>query len=65
MLRHLGETDTADRVYNALARVYQAKRHITRDLGGTASTGEFADAVIEQLQSAPANERETAPATRA
>jgi isocitrate dehydrogenase (NAD+) len=53
MLRHLGETAAADRVKQAVYRVYREKRHLTRDVGGTASTTEFADAVIGAL-AAPA-----------
>jgi hypothetical protein len=30
--------------------VYRESKHITRDMNGTASTGEFADAVIEAMQ---------------
>jgi len=50
MLRHLGETNAADRVRLALEKVYRAKQHITRDVGGTASTSEFADTVIQTLE---------------
>jgi isocitrate dehydrogenase (NAD+) len=50
MLRHVGEVEAADRLHAALERVYTAKQHLTRDIGGTASTTEFADAVIEQMQ---------------
>jgi isocitrate dehydrogenase (NAD+) len=49
MLRHLGETEAANRARLALEKVYRAKQHITRDLGGTASTSEFTEAVLEQL----------------
>jgi isocitrate dehydrogenase (NAD+) len=50
MLRHLGERAVADQVDEALSKVYRAKQHITRDVGGTASTTEFADAVIACMQ---------------
>src|SRR5579859_166170 len=53
MLRHIGEKAAADRVHAALERVYRAKEHLTRDIGGTAGTSEFADAVVAELQSAP------------
>ena len=49
MLRHLGERDAADNIKTALDRVYRAKQHTTRDVGGTASTNEFADAVIAEM----------------
>ena len=55
MLRHIGEVAAADRVHAALERVYSAKQHLTRDVGGTASTTEFADAVIEQMQTPAAS----------
>ncbi|MDR3763574.1 MAG: isocitrate/isopropylmalate family dehydrogenase [Acidobacteriota bacterium] len=50
MLRHLGEQDAANRVKYAVHSVYREGKHITRDMGGEASTSEFADAVIEALQ---------------
>jgi isocitrate dehydrogenase (NAD+) len=46
MLRHLGETEVASRVENALLTVFREHKHITRDLGGTATTTEFVQAVI-------------------
>jgi isocitrate dehydrogenase (NAD+) len=54
MLRHLGEEHTADRLRGAYNQVYREKKHLTRDMGGSASTSEFADAVIEALETAPA-----------
>ena len=54
MLRHINETDAANKIHGALERVYRAKQHLTRDVGGTASTTEFADAVIEQMEAKPA-----------
>jgi isocitrate dehydrogenase (NAD+) len=50
MLRHLGEHDAARRVRHALDRVLQAGAVRTRDLGGTASTTAFAQAVIEEIE---------------
>lgn len=49
MLIHLGEEQAATRLRSAIERVYADKRHLTRDLGGRASTAEFTDAVIEEL----------------
>src|SRR5262247_340851 len=34
MLRHLGETEAADRIYVALEKTYKEKQHLTRDVGG-------------------------------
>jgi len=53
MLRHLGEENAANHIDAALAHVYTEKKHITRDVGGSASTSEFASAVIEALHSIP------------
>ncbi len=52
MLRHLGEREAALRIRNALERVYRTRDKLTRDVGGKAGTSEFADAVIEEMQSA-------------
>jgi isocitrate dehydrogenase (NAD+) len=49
MLQHLGEKSAADRIEQALIKVYQEGKHITRDVGGTASTQQFTDAVIAAL----------------
>ena len=53
MLRHLGEEDAANHIRAAIEKVYTEKKHLTRDIGGTAGTSEFADAVIEALQTIP------------
>jgi isocitrate dehydrogenase (NAD+) len=45
MLVHIGERPAADAIMTALRRVLAAGEIRTRDLGGTASTSEFADAV--------------------
>jgi len=50
MLRHLDEADAADRVQAALEKTYAAKQSLTRDAGGTAGTGAFADAVVQNLE---------------
>jgi len=57
MLRHLNQAAVADRVHQAMEKVYRAKQKLTRDVGGTASTNEFADAVIAAMESIPAEER--------
>ena len=49
MLRHIGEGAIADRVMKALDEVLTEGRVRTRDLGGTASTTEFADAICRLL----------------
>ncbi|HET9284866.1 MAG TPA: isocitrate dehydrogenase (NAD(+)) [Candidatus Angelobacter sp.] len=50
MLRHIGETEAANKVHAALEKTYKEKLHLTRDVGGTASTTEFADTVIANMQ---------------
>jgi isocitrate dehydrogenase (NAD+) len=49
MLRHIDEGDAADRLQTALEKTYAEKKSLTRDVGGTAGTRAFADAVIEAL----------------
>src|SRR5438876_1300037 len=49
MLRHLTELVAADRIERALNRVLEKREKVTRDLGGKASTTEFADAIIAEL----------------
>src|SRR6201997_3669211 len=50
MLRHLGEHEAALKVRHAIDQVYRDRSKLTRDIGGTASTSEFADAIIEAIQ---------------
>jgi len=50
MLRHIDEAAMADRIVTALADVLAEGRVRTRDLGGTASTLEFTDAICRGLQ---------------
>ncbi|HEV8345682.1 MAG TPA: isocitrate/isopropylmalate dehydrogenase family protein [Vicinamibacterales bacterium] len=50
MLRHIDEGAAADRIMAALGVVLTARTVRTRDLGGTASTTEFADAVIRAME---------------
>jgi len=49
MLRHIDEGAAADHIMGALAKVFAAGQTLTRDLGGTASTFEFADAVCKEI----------------
>lgn len=51
MLRHLGEDETADRVIGALYQVLEKGRIRTCDIGGTATTTEFAEAIAARLNS--------------
>jgi isocitrate dehydrogenase (NAD+) len=49
MLRHIGEDVIADRIMKAVGDVLREGRIRTRDLGGTASTTEYAEAICRQL----------------
>ncbi len=49
MLRHLGEEKAALALDEGIRAVLQTGRTVTRDLGGTATTREMADAIIDQL----------------
>jgi isocitrate dehydrogenase (NAD+) len=49
MLRHIDEGAAADRIMHALGSVLTAGTVRTRDLGGAASTLEFADAVCREI----------------
>ncbi len=50
MLDHLGEFEAARRIELALDTVYREGKHLTRDVGGTAKTAQFTDAVIATLE---------------
>ena len=49
MLRYLGERDVANRIENAMLQTFREGRVRTRDIGGTAKTAEFADAIIANM----------------
>lgn len=49
MLDYLGERSAARRIEAALERVYRDAKHTTRDVGGTAGTDQFTDALITAL----------------
>jgi isocitrate dehydrogenase (NAD+) len=51
MLRHLDEMAAADKVQKALEAVYAERKTLTRDVGGSAGTHEFADAVLAAMSS--------------
>jgi isocitrate dehydrogenase (NAD+) len=50
MLRHIGETDRAGAVMQAMVAVLAAGKVRTRDLGGSSTTTEFADAICHQIE---------------
>ena len=49
MLDHVNEQGKATRIRNTLAKLMNEKKGLTGDLGGTATTAEFADTVIANL----------------
>jgi isocitrate dehydrogenase (NAD+) len=49
MLRHIDEDAAADKIQAAIDTVYSEARTLTRDVGGSAGTKAFADAVIAAL----------------
>ena len=49
MLDHIGEAKAARNAEGALHRVYRAGKTLTHDVGGTASTGAFTDALIAEM----------------
>jgi isocitrate dehydrogenase (NAD+) len=53
MLRHLGEFDAATKIRNALEKVYRTRDKLTKDVGGKAGTSEFADSIIEAMETEP------------
>jgi len=49
LLDHIGDTDRSKRVRTALEQTIREGKTVTRDLGGTASTDQFTDAIIAKL----------------
>jgi isocitrate dehydrogenase (NAD+) len=49
MLLHLDEMSAAAKVQAALEAVYAEHKTLTRDVGGTAGTTQFADAVLAAM----------------
>jgi isocitrate dehydrogenase (NAD+) len=51
LLTHLGEQQCAHRLHTAVEAVYAEGRHLTGDVGGTASTDDFTEAIVKKLRS--------------
>ena len=49
MLKHINETEKAQKIENALYAVIEKGSVLTRDLGGTATTDEYTDEIIKNL----------------
>jgi isocitrate dehydrogenase (NAD+) len=50
MLHHIGEETASKRLRDAIEMVYAEGKSLTRDLGGSATTAEFTDAVCRRLR---------------
>jgi len=49
MLKYIGKYDEADKIENALTEVLKEGNKLTKDMGGTLGTEEFANAIIEKM----------------
>ncbi len=49
LLDHIGDSDRANRIRSALETTIREGKTVTRDLGGSATTDEFTDAIIAKL----------------
>jgi isocitrate dehydrogenase (NAD+) len=49
MLEHIGDAERAQRIRRALEATIREGKTVTRDLGGTATTTQFTDAIIARL----------------
>src|SRR5438132_795107 len=49
MLRHIDERAAADKIETAMLKVFEEGQVRTRDIGGTSTTDEFAEAIISSL----------------
>jgi isocitrate dehydrogenase (NAD+) len=50
LLRHIGEVDAAQRLESAVESVYREGKTLTGDIGGSATTQEFTEAVVKKLE---------------
>ena len=50
LLIHFGETQAANKLQSAIESVYREGKHLTGDVGGTASSEEFTDAVLRTIK---------------
>lgn len=50
MLKHIGEREAANKIEKAMLEVFAEGTSITRDLGGTSNTMDFANAIIEKVK---------------
>ncbi|MBV9405714.1 MAG: isocitrate/isopropylmalate dehydrogenase family protein [Acidobacteriaceae bacterium] len=51
LLIHLGEREAANKLESAVGAVYREGKYLTSDVGGSASTEEFTEAVVKAIRS--------------
>lgn len=49
MLRHLGMTEKADKIHQAIMKTIEEGKYLTGDLGGTSTTSDYTKAVCDNL----------------
>jgi len=49
MLRWIKEEAAADRIQKAMFAVLDERKHVTYDVGGTATTDEYAQAIVDKM----------------
>jgi isocitrate/isopropylmalate dehydrogenase len=49
MLRYIEERDAANQIESAMLKVFEEGKVRTRDIGGTAGTAEFAEAIVAKM----------------
>ena len=49
MLKHIGLNEYGEKIQNSVLNVLKEKICLTKDLGGTATTNEFTNAIIKVL----------------
>ena len=50
LLRHLGLDEHANRISKAIYEVIGENKHRTRDMGGSATTHEFTNAILSKME---------------
>jgi isocitrate/isopropylmalate dehydrogenase len=50
MLNHIGQLEAAARLQQAIESVYAEGKHVPKDVGGTAGTAEFTEAVCGAIK---------------
>lgn len=50
LLNHIGEKEAARRLHGAIVKTYSEGKHLTRDIGGSAGTEEFTDAIVRAMR---------------